>query len=233
MFDVARPTWNQIGLENAAQVPGRTDLDQVTAEMGPADQARIRGITHRAVESAIDANLLEFRRHPSRTLDTARANAFQAGIQPLVTAVERVAENMDLQRLPLDRDLHAVDQTHAGCGGCQACRGKAVERVVVGQRQQVYAVARRTLGNVGSAQKTVRAGGMAMQIAVEHGRRHSWPAQNRKPRMIAQAPDRSLTPKRPRGSRFGPIIAGLFSTAESAHVVQEPLPLPPPQELVR
>ena len=42
---------------------------------------------------------------------------------------------------------------------------------MIGQRQHVDAVCGRAAGNVGRRQETVRAGGMAVEIAVEHGNR--------------------------------------------------------------
>jgi hypothetical protein len=97
--------------------------------------------------------------------------------QRRIGTVEGKPQNVDLQRLPLDRDFHAVDKRHAHGVCSRTRRRQAVKVIVVGQRQHLHTVRGRTTGNFGRGQETVRTGGMAVEIAVEHGYEPVWAAE--------------------------------------------------------
>jgi len=112
MIDITRPTRNQVRFEDAAQVLADATFNKIATEMRAADQARVGRITHRAFESASNADLFERLRHAPRTLDPSRTDRGQTVVQYRISAVESETQDMNLQPLPLDRDLDAVDEGH-------------------------------------------------------------------------------------------------------------------------
>jgi hypothetical protein len=83
--------------------------------------------------------------------------------------IESEAQQVDLQRFPFDRDFNAIDEGHADFVGRCPGEGQAFEVVMVGQGQQVDAVAGRPTGDRVRRQQAVRADGMTVKIAVQRG----------------------------------------------------------------
>ena len=148
MIDIAGAPRHDVGLKNAAHIFAHTALDKIPGEMRAANQTGVFGMAHGTVETAVNAHLLELRRHSLRPIDSTGTDRGQPGFECLILSIEAQTKNVNLQTSPLDGNLHAVDETHPEFVGDSACRRQATQFVMIGQCQHIDAISRRTTSNL-------------------------------------------------------------------------------------
>ena len=145
-----------------------TELDDVAREVRTRDQRRVADVLERALVGAVDADLVELRRHAHGARIAAAAHMGEAVDQRLEGRIE--AEGDDMHRLvvaPGHRNLRAVEELHAQGVGLGARLNQPADLVVVGQRQQFDAVAMGATHHGGRREQAVGNGRMAVEIGVQ------------------------------------------------------------------
>ena len=98
-------------------IAGDADRDQIAGKVGTRDQARVGHEAQGALIDTRDADGGKRLPHPPGTLDASLAQGLQTFDQCPILGIETQADDVNRNALPLDGDLDAVDEAHAGLLG--------------------------------------------------------------------------------------------------------------------
>jgi hypothetical protein len=164
---------HQEAAEGMPRVRHCADVGEKAREVGAAHHLRVLGALERSFESAVDPRFGQFRSHALGALQAPAPHARQSRGERLVVRVDAQSHDVDRAAAPGDRDLHAVDEAHAFGLGRRARLGEAAQLVVVGQRPQGHARARRAPRDLGGRERAVGDVRVAVQVDVHGAERNS------------------------------------------------------------
>jgi hypothetical protein len=158
--------------ENLVRVAAGAGLDDVAREVGARDQLRVAHVLEGSLEGASDAHARQFIGHLARTRLAAAARGRQPAHQRLVLVVKAQAHDVDRDTGKRDGNLHTREAVEAELVRGLQRLALAPDLVVIGQGPELHAVRLGALGHHARGERTVRHGGVAVQIRVrEMGQR--------------------------------------------------------------